>query len=119
MFNPPDFKPSIIANNLSKFSPSFSAGFVQHLTQPLHNRLLQRVDLRGPFQRVRHDSSSTKAHHQRVSIARKRKVMAREIKYVYFLKEMIKLTDTPTASSWFFPVVQLSCGFLLTKTTYV
>lgn len=52
----PDFKPSVIADYLSKFSPSFIVGFVQHLTDLLYNRLLQQADLRGPVQRIRHGS---------------------------------------------------------------
>lgn len=55
----PDFEASVIANYLSKFSPSFIARFIQHLTEPPHNRLLQQADLHGPFQTIRHGGRLT------------------------------------------------------------
>lgn len=52
----PDFETSVIADYVSKFSPSPAAGSVQHVAEPPRHWLPDQVDLRGPVQSLRHGS---------------------------------------------------------------
>lgn len=111
ILNPPDFKPSFTADYLSKFPPSFAVGLVQHLAELLHHRLLQRVDLRGAVQRLRHGqkqpeplstrfypSGNTSAAAARSSPQDNNK----KKKCLLPGKTDKSDTDTPTALSWVF-----------------
>lgn len=50
----PDSEPSVIGDYLSQPPPSLIAGFVQHLAELLHQRLLQQAEPGGPVQSIRH-----------------------------------------------------------------